>query len=219
MQGRLLTLLVILPWIASAALGGAWPRAKGETFLSLSGEISEKDETGLYRQSFGLYAEYGATPRLTLGLDAYGDAVRMSKAIAFLRWPLGDADRATKIALEIGAGQVEEETALRPGLSVGRGFVLWERNGWLNADTRAILRDGAGIAYETELTAGLSVGDRVKAILQVQAGMPDEGQDYVRLAPSVVYALRPGVQVELGILAPVLGGGLNTVKLGVWREF
>ena len=212
-------LLVILPWFATAALGGAWPRKQGQTFLSLSGQVSEKDEFGLYRQNFGLYAEYGATARLTLGVDVNGDTVRMSKAIAFLRWPLGRDDRETKIALEIGAGQVEEETALRPVLSVGRGFSLWERHGWLNADTRAILFDGGGTAYESEVTAGLSVGARLKAMVQFQGGVPDEGQDYLRLAPSVVYEMREGTQIELGVIEPLVGGGLREFKIGLWREF
>jgi len=219
MSGRLLMLLVILPWFATAALGGAWPRKQGQTFLSLSGQVSEKDEFGIYRQNFGLYAEYGATARLTLGVDVNGDTLTMSKTIAFLRWPLGREDRETKIAIEIGAGQVEEETALRPGLSVGRGFSLGARHGWLNADTRAILFDGGGIAYESEVTAGLSVGARLKAMVQFQGGVPDEGRDYLRLAPSVVYEVRPGTQIELGVIEPLVGGGLREFKIGLWREF
>lgn len=217
MSLRLILALIVLPWLAVMAQAGAWPREKGEVFLSLSSQIEARDENGINRQSHGLYAEYGATARLTLGLDVNGDALRMSKAIAFLRWPLGSAERPLKIAVEIGAGQVEEETALRPGLSLGRGFAIGNRSGWLNADLRASL-DG-GTAFETELTAGLSVTARTKVIVQLQAGTPDRGQDYLRLAPSLVYDMRPGTQVELGLLEPLSGGGERGLKLGIWRRF
>lgn len=217
MPARLWLALVLLPWCAAMAQAGAWPREKGQVFLSFSSQFEERDENGINRQSYGFYAEYGATGRLTLGLDVNGDVLRMSKVIAFLRWPVGRADRPLKFAIEIGAGQVEEDTALRPGLSVGRGFTLGQRHGWLNADLRAIL--GGVTAFETELTAGLSVTARTKLIVQLQAGAPDQGQDYLRLAPSLVYEMRPGAQLELGLLEPLSGGGERGVKLGLWRQF
>ncbi|MGR3463125.1 MAG: hypothetical protein ACU0AX_01490 [Roseovarius sp.] len=219
MPGRLLAILALLPWLATAVLGGAWPRAEGEGFLSAAGTVEGPDQFGLYRQSFSLYAEYGATERLTFGVDLGGDAGRMSKAIAFLRWPLGDGERPLRFALELGGGQVDEETALRPGLSVGRGITIGQRQGWLNADTRAILFDGGTTAFETDLTAGLSLGDRVKALVQLQAGVPAQGRDYLRLAPSVVYEVRPGTQIEFGLTEPISGGGERGFKLGLWRTF
>jgi hypothetical protein len=217
MSLRLILALIALPWLAVTAQAGAWPREKDEGFLSFSSQFAERDETGINRQSFAAYAEYGATARLTLGLDISGDALRMSKAIAFARWPLGRADRPLKIGLEIGAGQIEEQTALRPGLSLGRGFALGNRSGWLNADLRAIL--GGGAAFETDLTAGLALGPRLLGIVQLQAGAPESGRDYLRLAPSIVYEMRPGAQIELGLLAPLSGGGERELKLGLWRRF
>jgi hypothetical protein len=218
MSSRLVLLLVVLPWLATAAMGGAWPRAKGEGFLATSATVEERDEFGLYRQSFSLYAEYGATERLTFGVDLGGDAQRMTKAIVFLRWPLRDSVRKTRLAAEFGLGQVEEENALRPGLSIGRGITIGKHHGWLNADTRVILWQG-GAAFEADFTAGLSLGTRVKAIMQLQAGLPDQGQDYLRLAPSLVYEMRPGAHLELGLTEPLSGGGARGFKLGLWRKF
>lgn len=216
---RLILALITLPWLVVMAQAGAWPREKGQGFLSFSSQFAERDETGINRQSFSAYAEYGAGGRLTLGFDVGGDAISMSKAIAFARWPLGRAGRALRLAVELGAGQVEEETALRPGFSLGRGFTLGARHGWLAADTRAILFAGGGAAFETDLTAGLAVGGRLLGIVQVQAGAPDNGRDYLRLAPSLVYEMRPGAQIELGVLAPLSGGGEREFKLGLWRRF
>jgi hypothetical protein len=219
MSARLTLALALLPWLATAAQPGAWPREKGEGFIAASGTVEEPDETGYYRQSFSLFAEYGVTGRLTLGVDAGGDALRMSKAIAFLRWPLGSPARKLKVAVELGVGQVEEENALRPAVSVGRGIRVGGHHGWLNADTRAILFEGGAAAYETDLTAGLSLGARVKAMVQLQAGRPARGRDYLRLAPSLVYEARPGAHLELGVTEPVSGGGTRGFKLGLWRRF
>lgn len=216
---RLLLVLVLLQWLATAAQSGAWLRADGEGFVSLSGTVEGPDEFGVYRQNFSLYAEYGATGRLTFGVDLGGDALRMSKALAFLRWPLRDPSRETKLAFGIGAGQVDGENALRPVLSVGRGFAIGKRKGWLNADGRAIIFAGGDTAYETDLTAGLSIGDRAKVIAQVQAGRPAQGRDYLRLAPSAVYETSPGTHLEIGVTEPLSGGGDRGIKLGLWRKF
>lgn len=219
MSWRLLLVVVVLPWLATVVHAGAWLRARGEGFLSSSGAVEGPDAFGFYRQSFSLYAEYGVTGRLTFGVDLGGDALRMSKAVAFLRWPLRDSSRETRFALEIGAGQVEGENALRPGVSIGRGVTIGKRHGWLNADTRAIFFQGGDTALETDLTAGLSIGERVKAMVQLQAGLPARGRDYIRLAPSVVYQARPGTQIEFGVTEPLSGGGARGVKLGLWRSF
>jgi len=219
MLARLILVLTLLPWLAAAAQGGAWPRARGEGFLAASGTVEGPGASGLYRQSFSLFAEYGVTGRLTFGVDLGGDALRMSKAIVFLRWPLGRAPDETKIAVELGAGQVEGETALRPGLSVGRGIAIGQRHGWLNADGRAILLKGGDTAFETDLTAGLSIGARLKAMVQLQAGIPAQGRDYLRLAPSLVYETRPGTHLEFGVTEPLSGGGERGFKLGLWRKF
>ncbi|MFU8776882.1 MAG: hypothetical protein ACNA7M_04360, partial [Roseovarius sp.] len=81
MLRRLILALAVLPWLEGTVEAGAWPRAKGQTFLVAAGQVDAPDQTGLTRQSFTLYAEYGATERLTLGLDLGGDALRMTKAI------------------------------------------------------------------------------------------------------------------------------------------
>jgi hypothetical protein len=219
MLARLILVLALLPWLATAAQGGAWPRARGEGFLAASGTVEGPDRFGLYRQNFRLYAEYGATARLTFGVDLGGDIQRMTKTIAFLRRSLGRPSREVKFAVEIGAGQVEGENALRPAVSIGRGIAIGGHHGWLNADGRAILVAGGGTAFETDLTAGLSVGARLKAMVQLQAGIPSQGRDYLRLAPSLIYEMRPGTHLEFGVTEPLSGGGERGVKLGLWRKF
>lgn len=217
---RCLTLaVVVLLGIATDAVAGAWLRETGTGFLSLSGEVTEPDAFGIYRQDYSLYAEYGLAERLTLGVDAGHDMLRMSKGVVFARLPLGRADRTVKLAVELGAGQVGDDTALRPGLSIGRGITLWGRGGWLNADGRAVLAGGGAMTLESDLTFGLSVTGRSKVILQLQAGQPDIGDGYATFAPSLVYETRPGAHLEIGLTQPLTGSDLRSLSLGLWRMF
>lgn len=219
MSRSLLLSLLLMPWLAAPALPGAWPRAKDTAFVATSAQIEGPDEHGFYSQNFSLFAEYGLTERLTLGIDVGGDAVRMSKAVGFLRWPVGPAERPLKLAVEFGAGRVQGETALRPGFNIGRGIKLLERYGWLAVDSRAVLFEGGAVSLEGEATFGLSVTARSKVILQLQAGAPDEGRDYTRFAPSFVHQIRPGIHIEAGLVEPLTGGGHRGFKLGLWRNF
>lgn len=198
---------------------GPWPREKGRAFLSLSGQVHERDEFGFIDQFFGIYGEYGATDRLTLGIDAGGDAVRMSKALVFARWPLGAPERPLKFAIELGAGEVESAAALRPVLSVGRGITLWDRSGWMTGEARMILAGGGDVSLESDFTFGLDTGPRSKTILQIQTGRPALGRSYIRLAPSFVYRTGPRTSLEFGLIEPLSGNDRRAVKLGLWREF
>ncbi len=217
---RCLTLAVgLLFWLATDARAGAWLRETGEGFLSLSSQVKEPDGYGLYRQDYGLYAEYGLAERLTLGVDAGHDMLRMTNALIFARLPVGRTDRTVRIAAELGAGQVGDDTALRPGLSIGRGIRLWGRGGWLNADGRAVLAGGDAMSLESDLTFGLSVTDRTKIILQLQAGQPETGDAYATFAPSFVYETKPGAHLQIGLTQPLTGDELRGLTLDLWRMF
>ncbi|WP_297772141.1 hypothetical protein [uncultured Roseovarius sp.] len=215
----LLVLVILSPWLVLEARAGAWPREKGQGFLSVSGQIDQPDDFGFYNHFIGLYAEYGATDRLTLGLDLGGDTLRMTKGIAFARWPLGQLERPLKLAVEIGLGQVDGQNALRPGLSVGQGFTIWDRHGWAAVDGRLVLFKSGGHTLESDMTIGLSTSRRSKTILQIQTGRPAHGRPYTRLAPSFVYRMRPGAYLEFGLIAPLSGSGKRGLKLGIWRKF
>jgi hypothetical protein len=217
---RCLTLAVaVLLWLAPVAEAGAWLRAQGTAFVELSGRVTEPDEYGLYGLNAGLYAEYGLAERVTLGVDAGHDMLQVSKALVFIRLPLARETRRTKIAVELGAGEVGEEPALRPGLSVGRGISLWDRAGWLNADGRAVLSGDGAMTLETDLTFGLSITARAKIILQLQAGQPDTGTGYAKFAPSFVYETKPGTHLEIGLIQPLAGDDRRGVSLDLWRTF
>lgn len=214
-----LVLAFAIALLAIPAGAGPWPRGKGETFLSFSGQAEEPDAAGRVKIVFSSYAEHGLTPRLTLGLDLFGDGTRMSKAIAFLRRPLLQERQEWKLAGEVGLGQVDGLNVLRPGLSLGRGVRILGRHGWITLDTRAVLLMDHVRVWEADLTLGLSAMDRLKLIVQLQGGAPDAGRAHLRVAPSAVWRFGPGRHLELGVSTGLDGHTPDGLKLGMWLEF
>ncbi|WP_428515637.1 hypothetical protein [Roseovarius sp.] len=211
---------VLLLAAPAPALAGPWPRAEDRTFLSTSIEIDAEggisDGGGFYGS---VYAEHGLTDRLTLGLDAGGREDNMSKAIAFLRWPVGATDRTLRLAAEFGLGMARETFALRPGLSLGRGVALGDTPGWISVDSRAVIIDSFDGVLETDITFGLSPGPDAKVILQLQTGIPTDSAPYAKLAPSYVHRIAPGYHAEIGVVAGVAEADDFKLKIGFWHQF
>ncbi len=228
-------LVVLLLVFATHAQAGPWPRGKGKVFFSAhaNGEYIEAFDT--IRQYGSVYAEYGLTDRITLGVDYNGSDIATDKAIVFARIPVFKPYRNFLFAAELGAGQVDGETVFRPGFSVGRGFTWRERGGWITLDTRAILGSSAlGTRIETDFTFGISATKRTKVILQLQGGMQSKGDDYLKFAPSVVFEMkerkargkrkkRKGRKakqfIEFGVTTGLVNYDNYAAKLGIWREF
>lgn len=76
--------LAMIIWLllSCPALAGAWPRGKGNVFVASSTYVLP---SGAYT---GLYAEWGVTERLTLGLDLGRGVSGQDKAVAFVQAPL-----------------------------------------------------------------------------------------------------------------------------------
>ncbi len=229
---RLAVILFLL--IPSVALGGAWPRQQGQTFIAVSHEGDEDGWTGFY-------LEHGGPRRLTFGIDAGGrvagtaaglargqaDTPRMQgRAIAFVRIPLRPEDGRVRYprweaALELGAGldfdlddASETGHRLRVGLSVGRGLETPFGNGWLNLDAR--VEPGAGeTRYSIASVVGFRPWDRVTFSFAVAGEAEDE----------ITAAISPAISIEIPILGEAQVGvrfkstGETRVFLGLARTF
>lgn len=214
---RVLLLLLVL---GAQAQAGPWPRGDGKVFLSFHGNAEASKDLLNIRQYATIYAEYGLTDTITLGLDYSGSELGTDKAIAFVRIPIANGDRQLRFAAELGVGLVDGENALRPGFSVGRGITLWDRHGWITLDTRVVLPGGDGSQrLEADFTFGLGVSKRFKVILQLQGGMPADGDRYLKFAPSVVYQRKPGSFYELGVVTGIQNYDAYGIKFGIWKEF
>lgn len=213
---RALTLLALmLPCLAQA---GPWLRGEGEGFLSYSLTLEEVDETAASDGYASVFAEYGVTPNLTLGIDLGTDENGFFTAFAFALLPLSRDQ--IKVAFEMGAGVIDGDAALRPGLSLGTGFTAMGRPGWFTIDARGeIMADDGDATFSSDLTLGITPRPSTKLILQLQQGGPMSDPDYMRLAPSIVWETGPGRHLELGATAGLKNAEAYGIKLGFWRSF
>lgn len=224
--------LVLFLMSASAAAAGAWPREAGSVFASISQSYSTGRATLLapgrdLRRATSLFAEYGLTPEVTVGLDA-GHARTLessfSSALAFIRRPIRKGSGGSIISGEIGIGFLEDgsgtQARLRPGISWGRGIETRWGAGWLGLDTSLELRLPANeVALKADATAGLKPTDRLMLILQLQTGRYPGAEPIARLAPSLVRRVGARSHVQLGINANLAGDDAVGVKLATWITF
>ncbi len=211
---RIFLAVLILIATTAPAPSGAWLREPGTALLTFSRTADQQGNT-----HDSLFAEFGLTPRLTLGLDAGMARNGDWTAVGFLRRPLGRTDRPTHLAWEMGLGRDRTQTIIRSGLSVGRGFNSRWGSGWAAIDTVA---DFGISTFRTDYKADLTLGwhrDRAMLIMQMQAGDPAFGTPYAKFAPSYVRPLGKRMKLELGLSLGLVNDDTRGAKLGIWLEF
>ncbi|WP_397542368.1 hypothetical protein [Roseovarius salis] len=214
---NVLRILAPLVLIAARADAGAWPLPEGDSHLSFSVEGDRGDGTGLYST---LYVEHGLGGGRTAGVDLGLSETDANKALAFLRWHDRPGDgAATRLAYEIGIGMVDEQAALRPGVSVGRGMELGQNAGWVALDARAVVFEELEGRLEMDLTVGADTGADDKWLVQVQMAAPGDASPYVKLAPSYAFERSGGRHILLGVTAGIVGFDDVKLNLGLWQGF
>ncbi len=199
---------------------GAWLAPEGHGFASATTRLTWPQDYALlgWMEPEGrydtLYLEYGLTRRVTLGADLGRSISGGGKTLVFLRMPL-KAEGALRLSAELGLGRIEGAQALRPGLSLGLGHAV----GWVNADLLAEIRQGEGTDYKLDLTLGINLPRKLRAILQVQSGVQQGDPPFARVAPSVVVPLHKHLQIELGGSWGLTGDASAGLLLGIWSEF
>lgn len=226
--------LIFTLFLPAFAHAGAWPREKGEVFLSFSNEISAATQTR-YATGTSLYAEYGLSNRLTVGLDGtLGATGTPSEGYLFLRTPLGKADRPARLALTFGLGvkripnpwgRTTNQKLARIGASWGRGL----QRGWLAVDTSvAWVLDSSitvpgqsGAIYKADFTWGMKPSGRVMLIWQLQTGKVADAPAYAKLTPSLIWKMprQKGTHIEIGFVYGLRGDDSQSLKLGFWKRF
>lgn len=238
---RIVALFLIL--LAQPVLAGPWAREPGGVFLSLSGE-GDRDGNSYA----GLYAEYGLSPRNTLGLELGRANAGETSAMIWWQRMLDGGQGPDRLVLSSGLGAIQREGETMPAAQVG---AAWGRGldsvpvlrripggGWLSVDARmkvvgatetARIDEGltsVEVAYLTpetttkaELTLGLRPWDGIMVINQFRLEERDDTGFSAKLASSVVRDLWGGAKIELGVVAPISGDGEQALRLGTWFEF
>lgn len=208
--------LAMILWVvlSGPAVAGAWPRGKGNVFIAGSTYVVPG---GTYT---GMYAEWGVTDRLTFGVDLGRGVSGQDKAVAFLRLPLLHSRNGHRVAWELGAGVIADNTVIRPGISWGKGIDWAGRSGWAALDIVAEMRTQT-LAMDTkaDLTLGLTINDTRKIMLQLQAGAQHGDEPFLRLVPSLAFALSDRTMIEIGISQSLLGQRETGLKAAVWFTF
>jgi hypothetical protein len=223
---------LLLALAATEAAAGAWPRPKGETFISIATRQSTGARTLVAAvqdiDSYNsIYVEHGLTDRLTVGLDAgqgRGPDEEIAAALVFARLPVWSPGEH-RLAADLGFGLLEDEvdgteTRIRPGLAWGRGFESRWGGGWLGMEASWEYRLPTGDnAIKVDFTAGLKPTDRWMTILQLQTGAFPGSDPIARLAPSVVRRLGARTHLQVGGLAPLAGDDAWGATLALWLTF
>jgi len=233
---RLLWLLVALCLAPGFAAAGPWPRAEGDLFLSFSHEV----QGGSGREGWtSLYAEYGLTPKWTLGLDLGGGPDKQT-ALIFLQHAVGKQDGPGRLTFSSGLGL---ETG--PGSQAyGMMGAAWGRSlqtpigpGWVAVEPQ--LRMGVALTEDwpptlvlnmdgtlkttasrkLDVTLGATVRPGLIVMGQVQMEQVVDGASTTHLSASAVRSIGERGKVLLGVSAPLAGDGAAALKLGTWLEF
>lgn len=206
--------------LAGPAQSGAWLREAGEVFLSPSFSFQPARGGSEISTFAGLYAEWGLSPSLTLGFDLGHAAKGESSALIFARVPLLETANGLRMAADFGLGLRHDGDDrygfLRSGLSFGYGFSSRRGNGWLGLDLSAELDDQAALGrLKADLTLGLTLSSRVKAMLQWHA-LSNHGKIEHQFVPSIV--LRSNHRQFIQFSA-ILGRRSSGLKLALWQSF
>ena len=227
---RLVLFLALM--LPAAVQAGPWPREAGRTFLSLSGERNRADSS--YASA---YAEYGLTPRTTLGMELGRADQAETSAVLWLQRALDDGQGPNRFAMQSGAGVIRRNDLTLPvvqgALSWGRGF----DRGWITAqvlakmtgsapDPRAPMHPSFAASFltaerviKTDVTLGLRPRDGLMVINSLWLEHPQDEEHSARLMSSLVFDVPGPVKVELGMVNPLSGPSEQAVRVGTWLEF
>ena len=219
----MIRLLFLFLLCAPAVSAGPWLRTPGTVFSAVTTEIAPPKPTAFAPDLpvefySSVYAEYGLTHRITIGLDGGADGFGNGQALAFIRLPLSESDYG-RTAAELGVGARWSLTGitpiLRPGLSWGRGLSLFGRPGWTSFDaTLTIPTQGAQPIPKLDAMIGLDAGKRMKLMLGLSLERPAP-----TLSPSIAYRLSKTFHVTLGLKLRGDKTRPHAMSIGFWQEF
>lgn len=192
---RLVFMLLLFLMLCGPLSAGAWLREKDAVFAAAS-VTAFREESDVYKYKSALYAEWGARPNLTIGLDAEEHQDLYGHALIFARIPLADFGRAGRFAAEFGVGAHHRQygawAMYKTTLAYGKGIETGLGAGWIAIDTALEYRTHAALIRKLDFTAGLSSGRRLDPLLQIETAYVPGRPWYWSARPSLIYRPKTG---------------------------
>ncbi len=216
-------IFALLVLFAPQVQAGAWSREKGTLFIAADGNflLSEGAELPVYYDPT-VYAEYGLSDRVTLGLDLYtANKGRIASAFGFIGVPVGSIETRSRATISLGYGyrlnpDTSTEGLIRLGLSMGRGL----DKGWLAADTSATFGTlDATWRPKADFTWGTVWSNRWTATLQLQTGQGFFNDNYAKISPTIIFSIKDSFKINLGAVKALSGDGGGAIKFETWLTF
>jgi len=200
---------------------GAWLREKDSVFAALS-VTSFPGDFGDFKSKGSFYAEWGARPSLTIGLDAEEHQDLYGHALVFGRMQIANLGNAGRFAGEFGLGvhhQQRQSWALyKLGLSYGKGLETRIGNGWLAVDTALEYRSHQALLSKLDVTVGLSSNRRLDPLLQIETTYVSGQSLYWSARPSIMFRPREAGTWVVGIERNSYQSRTG-LKFALWHEF
>ncbi len=204
---------------ASPAVAGAWPRGKGNVFLSFHAQKDPADWRGL--PTLSGYLEYGLSDIWTLGGKLEYDLTRqaVSDGEVFARWHgAGGATWQKAVSVTV-AGLATGAPRIVPAFHLGRGLETPFGNGWTDMTFKADLPLEKGErALGLVAQLGVKPRERWMAMLTLDV-FASEADVYTKLIPALAWQIKPGRHLNMEWSETVTPVRESKLSLGLWMEF
>lgn len=196
---------------------------KGAGFAS--GSITlRQGATSPLGQEANLFAEYGWTDRLTLGLDLHQTDVTSGHVLVFFKSPLAMRNASFPRAITMTAGaarQTDGWTGLyRLTLSAGREFRTIFGPGWASVDATYEYTGGMKAAvWKLDGTIGINRPGKLSPLAQIEtAKYPGQSLSYA-LIPGLRYRLTPKKDLVFGLEYKQADQRSLGLRIALWQRF
>ncbi|MBV1925866.1 MAG: hypothetical protein KUG62_01835 [Rhodobacteraceae bacterium] len=210
------------------ALAGAWLRDKGKGFFAYSSTLYVTPQIypalPLVEYDISIYADYGLTSWLTMGIDVFEQPDFGGHTLLFMRLPISASERPSKFAFELAIGGHHQNDNWNPmyraGLSWGYGFNNWFGPGWMAVDTAVEYIDGhSKPLLKVDAALGLSSPNRIRPMLQVETAVAQDLPLIWKLTPSLMIPGKGKSTWVIGVQQRSFGTPRTGLKLALWRKF
>ncbi|MCK0140945.1 hypothetical protein [Aliiroseovarius sp. F20344] len=219
---RIRWIILSLPFLSVTpvqAMAGAWPREKGEVFVSA---MATQDTDQLQGYPIGTaYVEYGLRHNITVaGKITYDFAVLEATEYELsARWHFPDNDKPLKKAISLTLAGPVEDPRVEPRFHFGYGFDSPFGAGWADLEVYAsVSTQGLETDYGGYGVLGLKPHDRLMAMLGVDV-MVTPDKTFVKAIPSVAWELNPNRHLTMQYTRGLQGIEESEFGMGLWLQF